>query len=529
MQLLPDSLLNIHTMKISLINPYELGRQPFGLAEPAAWLDRQGCEVSCCDLSIQKLESCLTPDTDVVAIYVAMHTATRIAIEALPRICQLAPRAYLCVYGLYAPMNSELFRSLGVQTVLGGEFETGLVSMVQRIRAGQGAHQTEPEIALDRIDFIAPDRSKLPELSQYASLINPDGTRKTVGFVETTRGCKYLCRHCPVVPVYRGRFNVIPMDIVINDIREQIAQGAEHISFGDPDFFNGPGHALRIVRALHAEFPAVTYDATIKIEHIVRYPEEMQILKDTGCLFILSAVEAVDDDILEHLDFTNEDMKYRQDLVLSKLSAYGFDPSWVDAIVQMLENLLTVSMTRNKAAFSLSAVDNTKRINEMAFYFPLQNLSRTILKQVFDDFSDQGVLMGFPEKMERLTFSPVKGLMKGYLDVLFQHGGRYFIVDWKSNFLGAKLDNYKKSLLNAEMQKAFYVLQYHLYVLATHLHLKMKLPTYVYEKDFGGVFYIFLRCIDAARGPEYGIFEDRPDIRLLDALGKALIPDYDNI
>ena len=302
MQLLPDSLLNIHTMKISLINPYELGRQPFGLAEPAAWLDRQGCEVSCCDLSIQKLESCLTPDTDVVAIYVAMHTATRIAIEALPRICQLAPRAYLCVYGLYAPMNSELFRSLGVQTVLGGEFETGLVSMVQRIRAGQGAHQTEPEIALDRIDFIAPDRSKLPELSQYASLINPDGTRKTVGFVETTRGCKYLCRHCPVVPVYRGRFNVIPMDIVINDIREQIAQGAEHISFGDPDFFNGPGHALRIVRALHAEFPAVTYDATIKIEHIVRYPEEMQILKDTGCLFILSAVEAVDDDILEHLD-----------------------------------------------------------------------------------------------------------------------------------------------------------------------------------------------------------------------------------
>jgi hypothetical protein len=243
-------------MKISLINPYELGRQPFGLAEPAAWLEREGCEVSCCDLSIQKLESCLTPDTDVVAIYVAMHTATRIAIEALPRICQLAPRAYLCVYGLYAPMNSGLFRSLGVQTVLGGEYETGLVSMVQRIRAGQGAHQTEPEIALDRIDFIAPDRSTLPDLSQYASLINPDGTRKTVGFVETTR----------------------------------------------PDFFNGPGHALRIVRALHAEFPAVTYDATIKIEHIVRYPEEMQVLKDTGCLFILSAVEAVDDDILEHLD-----------------------------------------------------------------------------------------------------------------------------------------------------------------------------------------------------------------------------------
>ena len=232
-------------------------------------------------------------------------------------------------------------------------------------------------------------------------------------------------------------------------------------------------------------------------------------------------------DILEHLDFTNEDMKYRQALVLSKLSAYGFDPSWVDAIVRMLENLLTVCMTRNKTAFSLSAVDNNKRINEMAFYFPLKKLSRTVLKQIFDDFSDRDVLMGFPQKMERLTFSPVKGLMKGYLDVLFQHGGRYYIVDWKSNFLGKTLDHYKRGLLNAEMQKAFYVLQYHLYVLATHLHLKMKLPGYVYEKDFGGVFYIFLRGIDAARGPEYGIFEDRPDIRLVDALGKALIPNYE--
>ena len=232
-------------------------------------------------------------------------------------------------------------------------------------------------------------------------------------------------------------------------------------------------------------------------------------------------------DILEHFDFSNVDLKYRQDLVLSKLSAYGLDPSWVDVIVQMLENLSALNLSRDTAAFSLSVVDNSQRINEMAFYFPLRNLSRTILKQIFDDFSDQGTLMGFPEKMERLTFSPVKGLMKGYLDVLFEHEGRYFILDWKSNFLGATPENYQRELLNAEMQKAFYVLQYHLYVLATHLHLKMKLPGYVYERDFGGVFYIFLRGIDAARGSEYGIFEDRPDIRLVDALGKVLIPDYD--
>jgi radical SAM superfamily enzyme YgiQ (UPF0313 family) len=289
-------------MKITLVNPYELGRQPFGLAEPAAFLQQAGFDVTCCDLSIQKLDACLTVDTDAVAIYIAMHTATRIAIEALPKIKELAPKASLCVYGLYAPMNAELFRSLGVQTVLGGEFENGLVSMAKRVQAGQGDTQTEPETCLEKIEFIAPDRSKLPELSKYAKLINTDGSTSTVGFAETTRGCKYHCTHCPVVPVYKGRFYVIPAAIVLNDIRTQVKAGAQHISFGDPDFFNGPAHALRIIRALHREFPELSYDATIKIEHIVKYPDEMKVLKETGCLFILAAVEAVDDDILGYLD-----------------------------------------------------------------------------------------------------------------------------------------------------------------------------------------------------------------------------------
>jgi radical SAM superfamily enzyme YgiQ (UPF0313 family) len=289
-------------MKITLVNPYELGRQPFGLAEAAAWLEREGCTVVCCDLSIQRLDDCLEADTGLVAIYVAMHTATRIAIEALPKIRLLAPDASLCVYGLYAPMNADLFRSQGVETVLGGEYEPGLVSLARRLRAGKAGKQTEPEISLARIDFIAPRRDKLPALSRYAALIRPDGSRLMVGFAETTRGCKYFCRHCPIVPVYQGTFRVIPADIVLDDIRAQVGEGARHISFGDPDFFNGPGHALRIVRALHEEFPDVTYDATIKIEHLVKYPRELRMLKDTGCLFIISAVESVNDAILRELD-----------------------------------------------------------------------------------------------------------------------------------------------------------------------------------------------------------------------------------
>jgi len=289
-------------MKVVLINPYELGRQPFGLAEPAAWLTRAGCEVVCLDLTLEKLERSTLETAGLVAVYVPMHTATRIAVEALPRIREFAPQASLCVYGLYAPMNADLFRSLGVKTILGGEAEPGLVSLVERLRAGNGHTRNEATVNLDKIEFLPPLRSGLPPLTRYASLILPDNTRKTVGFGETTRGCKYFCRHCPIVPVYQGTFRVIPADIVLDDLRSQIGQGAQHISFGDPDFLNGPGHALRIVRALHAEYPEITYDATIKIEHIVNYPGEIRLLKETGCLFILSAVEAVDDAILTYLD-----------------------------------------------------------------------------------------------------------------------------------------------------------------------------------------------------------------------------------
>lgn len=349
-------------MNISLISPYELGRQPFGLAEPAAFLQAAGHTVRCCDLSIQTLDSCLDETTGIVAIYIAMHTATRIAVEALPRIRQLAPHASLCVYGLYAPMNAELFRSLGVDTVLGGEFETGLVSMARRIQAGKGETQTEALTALEKIPFMAPDRSKLPPLSQYARLINPDGTEKTVGFAETTRGCKYLCRHCPVVPVYQGKFFVIPADIVLDDIRSQVRAGAQHISFGDPDFFNGPGHALRIVRALHQEFPAVSYDATIKIEHIVRYPEEIKVLKETGCLFILSAVEAVDDTILELLDKGHNREDFINALAFLRRIDIDLAPTFVaftpwttlDNYLELLEYIVRLQLIESVAPVQLS-------------------------------------------------------------------------------------------------------------------------------------------------------------------------------
>jgi hypothetical protein len=129
----------------------------------------------------------------------------------------------------------------------------------------------------------------------------PDGSTRIVGSTDATRGCKHLCRHCPIVPVYRGRFHAIPVDAVLADIRQQVAAGAQHLSFGDPDFLNGPTHARRIVERLAAEFPGLTYDVTIKIEHLLKHASLLPTLAKTGCIFVTSAVESIDDEVLRHL------------------------------------------------------------------------------------------------------------------------------------------------------------------------------------------------------------------------------------
>jgi hypothetical protein len=171
-----------------------------------------------------------------------------------------------------------------------------------------GAGSGPPLISLDRLQFLTPLRAGLPPLEEYAKL-RMNGTLKRVGYTESSRGCKHRCKHCPVVPVYQGTFRIVQPEVVLEDIRQQVALGAEHITFGDPDFFNGPTHATRIVEAMHCEFPNLTYDATIKIEHLGKHRDLLPCLKDTGCLFVTSAVESVDDRVLEKLDkgHTRED------------------------------------------------------------------------------------------------------------------------------------------------------------------------------------------------------------------------------
>jgi radical SAM superfamily enzyme YgiQ (UPF0313 family) len=293
-------------LNLLLISTYELGRQPFGLASPAAWLRADGHSVHLLDLSRQTLDEDLVRAADLIAFFLPMHTATRLGVRALAKVHALNPRAHLCAYGLYAPVNAELLRGLGVATILGGEFESGLRSLARRLAAAEGdltrLPQAEPEISLERQDFLVPDREGLPPLDKYARLTLPNGSTRVVGYTEASRGCKHRCRHCPIVPVYNGKFRIVGREIVLEDIRRQVAAGAQHITFGDPDFFNGPVHAVEIVQALHREFPDLSYDVTIKVEHLLEQRELLPVLRQTGCAFVTTAVESVDDRVLRMLD-----------------------------------------------------------------------------------------------------------------------------------------------------------------------------------------------------------------------------------
>ena len=157
----------------------------------------------------------------------------------------------------------------------------------------------------------------------------PDGSTRVVGSTDATRGCKHLCRHCPVVPVYKGRFHAIPVDAVLEDVRQQVAPGAQHISFGDPDFFNGPTHARRIVERLAAECPGVTYDATIKIEHILQQASMLPLLARTGCLFLTSAVESIDDAVLQHLAKGHTRADFVKAVQLCRAAGVTLSPTFV--------------------------------------------------------------------------------------------------------------------------------------------------------------------------------------------------------
>ncbi|HUX67430.1 MAG TPA: CUAEP/CCAEP-tail radical SAM protein [Terriglobales bacterium] len=314
-------------MRVVLISTYEMGRQPFGLASPAAWLGREGFEVIAADVSRAPLEAATLREAGLVGLFLPMHTATRLALRMLPGLRRAAPGAHFCAYGLYAEINRDLLRAAGVETVLGGEFEAGLTGLAQALRGGLAPPASAT--GLPRLVWQVPARGGLPPLERYARLQLGGGESRIVGYTEASRGCKHRCRHCPIVPVYGGQFRVVAAEVVLADIRQQVEAGAEHITFGDPDFFNGPAHALRLVEGLHREFPELSYDVTIKVEHLLRQRALLPRLRATGCALITTAVESFDDAVLARLEKGHSAADIFEVLELARGAGLALNPTLV--------------------------------------------------------------------------------------------------------------------------------------------------------------------------------------------------------
>lgn len=341
-------------VRVVLISTYELGRQPFGVASPAAWLRRAGADVRCLDLSREPLDESAVREADAVAFYLPMHTATRLALPVLDRVRALNPAARVAAFGLYAPTNHDLLRARGVTAVMGAEFEQGLTAWAV------GSTAAPAPAGVPRLTLTPPDRSGLPPLSRYVTL-QVDGERRTAAYTEASRGCRHRCRHCPVVPVYDGQFRIVPVDVVIADIRQQVEEGALHVTFGDPDFLNGPAHALRVVEAVRTTWPGLTYDVTIKVEHLLRHRRILPTLRDTGCLFVTSAFESFDDDVLRRLEKGHTAADARAAVLACRDAGLALSPTFVpftpwttiESYAGMLREIARLDLAPHVAAVQL--------------------------------------------------------------------------------------------------------------------------------------------------------------------------------
>ena len=320
---------------VLLISCYELGHQPLGVALPLGFLQRAGFEPAAMDIAVEEFDADRVACASFIGISVPMHTALRLGVRVADRIREINPSCHICFYGLYAVLNSDYLLEHCADSCIGGEYEQPLISLVESIESGSSENVngviSRGKVALpilEKLSFAVPARSGLPPLEEYAHLEH-NGDRRTAGYVEASRGCLHLCTHCPIPPIYGGRFFVLPQEVVLEDIRHQVDAGATHITFGDPDFLNGPKHSLRVVRAMHEEFPELTYDFTAKVEHLLKRGEDLPEFAAAGCLFIITAVESLSDRVLTILDkqHTREDVARAWNLVRD--AGIALRPTWV--------------------------------------------------------------------------------------------------------------------------------------------------------------------------------------------------------
>ncbi|MFP3916064.1 MAG: CUAEP/CCAEP-tail radical SAM (seleno)protein [Actinomycetota bacterium] len=312
-------------MRILLISTYELGHQPLHLAAPAAELRAAGHEVETRDLAVEGWDPALLEGVEAVAISVPMHTALRLAIEVARRVRGQRPGLPVAFYGLYAGVSRDTTAGL-VDRYICGEYEDALESWAGAM--GDGGAASGATVHIGRRRFRVPDRSTLPALDRYAHLATPAG-HELVGYVEASRGCRHRCGHCPIPAVYDGRYRVTGRETALDDISQLVEAGAGHVTFGDPDFLNAPAYSMGVLEEAHERFGHLTFDVTVKVEHLVRHRSLLARMAEAGVIFVVSAMETLDDRVLALLDKGHTAADAVRAVELVREAGIDIHPTWL--------------------------------------------------------------------------------------------------------------------------------------------------------------------------------------------------------
>lgn len=306
--------------RVLLISTYEQGHQPLGVAAPAAALRSTGHEVSAFDLAVESVSpeqlQSFAAEADLIGISTPMHTAGRLGVRIARQLEGMSEK--IVFYGLAA----GLLRDLGLGRAISGDTDLQLVALAN----GESASAVP---VFDRESRVVPDRSILPPLDRYASYRDAGGGSHVAGYVEVTRGCAHRCTHCPLTPIYAGRLRLNGADTVLADIAQQVEAGAEHITFGDPDFLNAPELAMHLLRSAAEAHPGTTFDATIKVEHLIEHQNLLPEMTALGVTFITSAFESVDDLLLQILDKGHTTADLDLAIELTANAGIALRPTWL--------------------------------------------------------------------------------------------------------------------------------------------------------------------------------------------------------
>ena len=315
-------------MRILLVSTYELGHQPLHVAWPAAALMAEGHEVKALDLAVEEWDRTRVEWAEAVGVSVPMHTAMRLGVEAARRIRSVGPGIPIVFYGLYAAAARDRVVGEVADRAIAGEYTEELVEWFGGLGGAGGRRSIPITISTARSPSLVPARGMLPALERYVCM-DHGGVSRLAGYVEGSRGCRHRCRHCPLPAVYDGRYRIVDIDSVLADIEWLSEHGAEHVTFGDPDFLNGPAHARRLIEAAHDQFPDLTFDLTVKVEHILAHRSLWPALAGCNVVFVVSAFETVNDRVLDLLDKGHSAADLAEAVRVLQSAGVAVRPSWL--------------------------------------------------------------------------------------------------------------------------------------------------------------------------------------------------------